>query len=130
MKDPHSTVSDELYQRCNRTELLQRCALAGLKVRPNEATESLLSYLVELEDPPTYRPGEYSIDTWRDALILFFLDCWKMIRTQITCPARYLKDPINPKPKPCYGCTDMQVIHCVHSLKGNRARVMEHKVRR
>ena len=91
----------------------------------------MLAYFEDVEDPPEYRPGEYTIDTWRDALIAFFNEYWKKIETQITCPARHMKDPVNPQPKPCYGCIDMQVITCVRGLNhGNLVQVTKYKVRR
>ena len=118
------------YERFNRTELYQTCMRAGILVRPNEATVDMIAYLEGWKEPPTYTEANHAIHSWRNALIAFFHEYWRRIETQITCPARHLKDKVNPNTRPCYGCTDMQVIACVVDLKNNEPFVLKHKLTR
>ncbi len=87
------------------------CVRARLSVRPNTARSDLIAYLEgDLETPDV---NENVFDSWRAAIIEFLLEHWKKIETQITCPAKMLKDPKNPNPKPCFGCVDAQVVICI-----------------
>lgn len=120
--------STSIYERFNRTELYQTCMRAGILVRPNEATVEMIAYLEGLKEPPPYTNDDHVLHGWRDAFIAFFNEYWRKIETQITCPARHLKDKVNPNLKPCYGCTDMQVVACIVDLRENEPFVQKHRL--
>lgn len=122
------TRSTSVYDRFNRTELYQTCIRAGILVRPNEATECMIAYLEGWKEPPPYTEEDHVLHGWRNAFIAFFHEHWKKIETQITCPARHLKDKVTPNPRPCFGCTDMQVIACIIDLHGNEPFVQKHRL--
>lgn len=101
------------YDKYNHTELYQMCIRAELHVRPNTAREDLVAYLEGTDESPYTDESDNVFNSWRLAFIDFLLEHWKKIETQITCPAKALKDPKNPNPRPCFGCTDAQVIVCI-----------------
>lgn len=101
------------YDRYNYTELYQMCIRARLPVRPNTARIDLVAYLEGEAEPPDVDENDNIFNSWRTAFIDFLLEHWKKIETQITCPARHLKDPKNPNPRPCFGCIDTQVVTCL-----------------
>lgn len=123
------TNSTSAFQCCNHTELQQLCRHVGIQVRPDEASEVMVAYLECWKEAPPLDITERPVDDWRDALIKFFHQFWTRVETQITCPARYLKDPVQPNPRPCYGCTDITVMKCVLSMDthGNLHHVLKHK---
>ena len=88
------------------------CTRAGMVVLPTTPKENLINYLTGAEESDI-NEDDHPIHSWRNAFINFLLDQWKKMATQITCPAKTLKDPINPNPRPCFGCTDIQVITCL-----------------
>ncbi len=97
----------------NHTELYQLCRRAGLHPHPRATRLELIAYLLgELEDP-RYDEVAHPIDSLRLALITFLTEFWTTLRPQITCPAKMLKDPKEPNPRPCFGCSDPQVVTCV-----------------
>lgn len=122
--------STSVYERFNRTELYQTCVQAGILVRPNEATVEMIAYLEGWKEPPHYTKEDLVLHGWRDAFIAFFHEYWRRIETQISCPARHLKDKVNPNPNPCYGCNDMQVIACIVDLQENEPLVQVHRLNR
>lgn len=106
-------MSYTIYERCNHTELYQICLRLGFRVKPSEPREKLIAYILGDEEPQELGPGDHAIDSWRDGLIGFADDRWKVLGTQLKCPLRFLKHPTTPNPKPCYGCIDTQVIACI-----------------
>lgn len=136
-KSPHSTgqlmpfdPDDSVFAAYNHTELIQTCAAAGILVRPNESREGMIAYLEGAASPPAIAEDDNAVNNWRNAFHGFFREYWKAIETQITCPARHMMDKVNPQPRPCYGCSDMQVMACVATLKQNEDKVRKHKVAR
>jgi hypothetical protein len=101
------------WEKFNYTELHQMCIRAGLAVLPTTPRDMLIAYLEGTEEPEDIDENDNVLNSWRNAFIAFLLDQWKKMATQITCPAKALKDPINPNPRPCFGCTDVQVITCL-----------------
>jgi len=102
----------------NHTELLQLCQRRGLDVHPAHPKESLILLAVALDATTGVEVQVQSgnpIDSWRWGLINFIDEYWQKVQPQITCPARHLKDPdpVKRNPKPCFGCSDMQVLTCV-----------------
>lgn len=111
------------YERFNYTELYQTCLTAGILVRPNEPAEMMIAYLEGWSEPPQYQEVDNVFHTWRHGFISFIEEYWRRIETQITCPARALKDPVNPNPRPCFGCTDAQVVTCIVQNQDNEQRI-------
>jgi hypothetical protein len=101
------------FAKYNYSELHQMCIRAEIPVLPTTPREKLIAYLTGDEEPPELDENDHPIHSWRNAIIGFLLDQWKKMATQITCPAKALKDPINPNPRPCFGCIDTQVITCL-----------------
>jgi hypothetical protein len=101
------------YDRFNHTELYQMCIRAKILVKPNTARVNLIAYLEGTEEPPEIEEDDNVFNSWRRAFIGFLLEYWRQIETQITCPARALKDPKNPNPRPCFNCIDTQVVVCL-----------------
>ena len=100
----------ELYSNVNLSELYQACRRNGLPVPPGMTREHYIGWMLgELPLPEHSGP----VDSWREAPILFIDAYWMSLRPQLTCPAKNLKDVPEPNPRPCFGCSDMQVITCV-----------------
>jgi hypothetical protein len=116
---PHST----LFDRCNHTELYQLCNRVGIPVRPNEARETMIALLEGEQEPVPLDEADHPIHTWRHGLINFARDYWKQIESQVDCPVRKIFDKDNPDPRPCFGCTDTQVIACVIGNSTNESLV-------
>lgn len=93
-----------MWERCNKTELLQVCLDAQLPVSPRMSREELLQVL-----EGTGTPAANEMDEWRDALAAFIDDHWQKLRAQLTCPAK------NHDPSACYGCLDAQVAVCCYA---------------
>lgn len=102
-----------VFDGYNHTELYQTCIDAGIVVRPNEPREAMVRYLEALEEPPPINEANHVFHNWRHGIIGFLNEYWRDIQTQIICPARTMRDPINPNPRPCFGCIDMQVTTCL-----------------
>lgn len=102
-----------VFDSYNHTELHQACTQAGLFVRPDISREQMIAYLECWEEPPPMLEEDNIFHSWRHGLIGFLLQHWREIETQITCPARALKDPIKPNHRPCFGCLDVKVIDCL-----------------
>ena len=66
----------------------------------------------DLENPHLDE-ASHPIDSLRAAIINFLNDYWGTVAPQLTCPAKMLKSPTNPNPRPCFGCCDAQVVCCV-----------------
>ena len=111
------------YERYNHTELYQTCLAAGIMVRPNEAMEEMVAYLEGWKEPPAFQEIDNVFHTWRHGIIGFLNEHWKRIETQITCPARTMKDPLQPNPRPCFGCLDTQVATCIVQNNENEQRI-------
>jgi hypothetical protein len=108
---PPSSTS-ELFDDCNHTELYQLCRRLGINVSPATPKEQLRAYLLGEQEPP--ESTTHSIDVWRNAIMEFLSDHWQVVRAQITCPAKNLKDELEPGEKrACFNCIDVQVLSCV-----------------
>ena len=102
----------ELLSRLNRTELYQLCRKNGIPAPPGYPKESYIEWLID-EAPPPIDPGP--VDSWREGLIAFIGAYWMKLRPQLKCPAKDMRDVPAERlnPRPCYGCSDAQVLHCV-----------------
>ena len=107
------TQSPSVFDTYNHTELLQACADAGIVVLPSADRTELIAYLEGTTEPPNLTEADNVFHTWRHGLIGFLNEHWREIETQITCPARALRAPVNPNPRPCFGCLDTKVIDCL-----------------
>ena len=116
MSSSTTNNSDELFADLNRTELYQLCRKAKRSVHP---AWDRMQLIAALEDSvPEEIAIEHPIDALRTGLIAFIECYWRTLHPQLKCPAKDLKDP-NPQirnPRPCFGCTDMQVMKCVSTL--------------
>lgn len=99
------SVDFDLFDRCNRTELLQILKRLGIPAPPDTPKETLIGVLLgEVEPDPEWRNV---MDSWRHGLMGFLLDHWEVVRSQLTCPAR------TGDPRACFQCEDGQVISCI-----------------
>jgi len=96
--------SEQLFEDCNHTELLQICRRVGLHISPSTPKEKMIAYLLGEEEPPI---EDNVVDSWRHGLMGFVLDHWQTIRSQLACPAK------TQDPRACFTCCDTQVIACV-----------------
>lgn len=101
----------ELLTSLNHSELYQLAYKAGYSPHPDLSREGLVELLIE--GPKELQPS-HPIDELRSALITFIEMYWKTLQPQLKCPAKNLKnpDPSKVDPKPCFGCSDMQVVTC------------------
>jgi len=113
-----SNASDEvLFDDLNRTELYQLCRRAGYHVHPSWERQQLIN---TLQDTGRQEPAdEHPIDSLREGLIAFIGQYWRTLQPQLTCPAKDMRNPKPEKvnPRPCFGCSDMQVMTCVSTQK-------------
>lgn len=122
--------SSNALERLNHTELYQACRRIGIQVSPKASRAELIQYLAGDADPPPLDETTHPIDSWRHGIIRFLLDHWSMLEPQIKCPAKNLKHHSNPNPRPCFGCTDAQVIHCVVQNPSNEHLIQVHRPQR
>lgn len=116
------------FEAYNHTELYQSCINAGILVRPNESREEMISYLEGEAEPPPVTDADHVFNTWRHGIIGFINEYWRRLETQLTCPARAMKHPTHPNPKPCFGCLDAQVVHCLVSNLENAKLIEAHRL--
>ena len=126
-KDLPYNPSQSAFDDYNYTELYQSCLRAGLLVKPTESRERLISLLEGWEDPDLIEEDNV-FHSWRLGLINFLNEYWRRIETQVTCPARHLRDPVNPNPRPCFGCIDTQVVTCLVQNRENEPRIAQLRV--
>jgi hypothetical protein len=109
-----TSIDYDLFDRLNHTELYQLCRHAGLNVHPAWERTRLIDALRDWL-PEDFSDVEHPIDELREGLIAFIEQYWRTLRPQLKCPAKDMKhpDPTKANPRPCFGCTDMQVIACV-----------------
>lgn len=119
--------SSTRLEACNRTELYQLCRRAGITAHPATPRHTLISYLTGDEEPLS---EDHPIDSWRHGIIGFIQEYWSMLETQLVCPAKDLRHPENPNPRPCFGCVDAQVITCVVDNAENEHLIQLHRPRR
>lgn len=109
-----ASVDDtDAFADLNRTELYQLCRRAGLKVNPAWDRPQLVAAIQD--SVPNDCAVEHPIDELREALIELISQYWRTLQPQLKCPAKYLKhfDPEKRDPRPCFGCSDVQVMTCV-----------------
>lgn len=112
---PHSLIQQSSLQRCNRTELYQMCRDAQIFIHPFTPKEALIGYLIGVYQPPAMTEQQQPVNRWRYALIGFLSEHWMRVHPQLKCPAKRMRDP-DPQErleKPCFTCTDVQVMSCV-----------------
>ena len=100
-------------ERLNHTELYQACSQAGFKVHPRATREELIAYLTGEQEPPPLDEATHPIDSWRHGIIGFLANYWAQLQPQLKCPAKMLRHPTEPDPRPCFRCLDTQVLACV-----------------
>lgn len=68
---------------------------------------------------------EHPVDKWRLTIISFLLDYWERVHPQLQCPAKDMKhpDPAQRNERPCFGCSDLQVMACVADNGKNESRI-------
>ncbi len=116
------------FEAYNHTELYQTCMQAGILVRPNEGREEMIAYLEGWKEPPVLSDADHVFHTWRHGIINFINEYWSKLETQLMCPARLMKHPTTPNPKPCFGCLDAQVVHCLVSNPENASLIEAHRL--
>lgn len=116
------------FEAYNHTELYQTCINAGILVRPNEVREEMIAYLEGWKEPPPITDADNVFHTWRHGIIGFLNEYWRRVETQLMCPARMMKHPTNPNPKPCFGCLDTQVVHCLVNNLENAKFIEAHRL--
>lgn len=95
----------DLFDRCNKTELLQILKRLGVAAPANIPKENLILVLLgEEEADPAW---ENAMDSWRHGIMGFLLDHWDVVRSQLECPAK------TGDPRACFNCIDAQVISCL-----------------
>jgi hypothetical protein len=133
-QDPSSTSQSRSspLQRCNRTELYQLCRRAGINVHPGTPREWLIGFLLGDYEAPKMSEEEHPVDRWRVALIRFIEDYWARLQPQLKCPAKDLKHPNAEQrnTRPCFGCSDMQVMNCLADNANNIERIRLYILRR
>lgn len=97
-------MTNNLFSAFNRTELYQLCRRVGFNIPPTTSVEKMIVYLQGEEEAPM-EPNIFN--SWRDAIMLFLLEHWKAVESQLTCPAK------SGDPRSCYQCIDQQVISCI-----------------
>lgn len=116
------------FEAYNHTELYQACIDAGILVRPNEPRPEMIAYLEGLKEPPPITDADHVFNGWRHGFIGFFNEYWRKLETQLVCPARMMKHPTTPNPKPCFGCLDAQVVHCLVHNPENASFIEAHRL--
>lgn len=116
------------FEAYNHTELYQACITAGILVRPNEPRPEMIAYLEGLKQPPRLTDADHVFHGWRHGFIGFFNEYWRKLETQLVCPARMMKHPTTPNPKPCFGCLDAQVVHCLVNNPENASFIEAHRL--
>lgn len=99
-----------LYEQTNRTELYQLCKRSGYNIHPAATREQLISTLLTGQ-------GQQNnpIDEVRNTLMRLITEYWSSLVAQLKCPAQHMydQDERTRIARPCFGCTDMQVLYCV-----------------
>jgi hypothetical protein len=115
MTDP---IEYEPFRRLNHSELHQMARSAGLVVLPSEPREKIIAYLLGEQSPPN---APHGINSWRHGIMGFILDHWRVLETQLHCPAKS-KDP-----RSCFQCVDAQVVTCLVSNKTDLHLIQLHR---
>lgn len=108
-----SSFETSALHALNHTELYQACRRAKVPAHPSATREELIMYLIGDLESPQYDEVSHPVDSLRIAIIHFLEEFWTTLAPQLTCPAKMLKHPTTPNPRPCFGCCDAQVITCV-----------------
>lgn len=89
-------------------------------MHPASPREHLMKYLTGEYLPPAWDETDHPVHKWRHAIIKFLSEYWANVHAQLKCPARNLRHPDEKRrdSRPCFGCTDHQVLFCVaHNAK-------------
>lgn len=107
-----SADEEDIYEDLNRTELYQLCRRAGVQVDPAWDRQQLITAIQDLSPDDVV---SHHIDELREALMGLISQYWRTLQPQLKCPAKYMKhfDPAKCNPRPCFGCSDIQVMTCV-----------------
>ena len=89
-----------------------------MSVHPASTREELINYLMGEQEPPELDEADHPVDSWRHGIIGFVSDHWAVLEPQLTCPAKDLRHPTTPNPRPCFGCLDTQVFTCIVKNSG------------
>lgn len=116
------------FEAYNHTELYQACLNAGILVRPSESREDMIAFLEGWKEPPVITDADHVFHTWRHGIIGFLNEYWRRLETQLVCPARMMRHPTNPNPKPCFGCLDTQVVYCLVTNLENAKFIEAHRL--
>jgi len=123
MPSATSSAPSSVWQGLNRTELYQLCRRAGMNVHPLTDPRYLAAYLDGEVEPPPCDETSHPIDRCRHAIIGFLDEYWARVHPQLKCPARNLNNPDETKRdrRPCFGCTDLQVVACIEQNGKNES---------
>lgn len=105
----------EVFSNCNHSELYQLARRAGHNVLPTMSRDELIKIIVLDAVAST---AVHDIDETRRAIMRFIIDNRKKLETQITCPAKSFQ------PDACFGCVDVQVVHCLVSHGSDAQRLI------
>lgn len=122
-----SSSDNSKMLRLNHTELYQTCLQAGFKVHPRASREELAEVLEGKRSAPQLSEAEHPIDAWRLGFIAFMHDYWEVLAPQVKCPAKNLKHPEHPNPRPCFGCIDTTVVACLNKQASVEQHIAERK---
>lgn len=96
-----------------------------MNVHPSSTRQELISYLMGETDPPFLNEETHPVDSWRLGIIGFVGDHWAVLEPQLTCPAKNLRHPTTPDPRPCFGCVDTQVFACIVKNSGRNEHLIQ-----
>jgi len=113
-----SSPDSDLFASFNETELYQMARKAGLPVLPSMPKEQFIRLLLGEEEPQAVT---HELDRWRHGIMGFLIEHWRVMETQLTCPAKS-KDP-----KACFQCVDAQVVTCLVQNENDIALIRRHK---
>ena len=114
-----SNDDHDLFAPINHTEAYQMARSAGIVALPDTSKELLVAYLLGEQEPDT--ETHHELDRWRHGIMGFILEHWRVMETQLTCPAKS-KDP-----RSCFQCVDAQVVSCLVQNESNIHLVRLHK---
>ncbi len=98
----------------NLTELQQLARNARLESGGAKTKEDYVAVLLEGQ-----KREPSKMDKRRLNLMGLLLRHWKVVESQLTCPAR------SGDPRSCFGCPDAQVMQCIGRLSPSKAKEIE-----
>lgn len=108
----------DLFAAFNSSELYQAARKAGIPVLPDMTNQQMILLLLgEVEAEGV----THELDRWRHGIMGFLIEHWRMVSTQLVCPAKS-KDP-----RSCFQCVDAQVVACLVQNETDIALIRLHK---